>query len=241
MTTEKITIDIDKVLKFFDEKGLGHSSAIIGLLGEDLGLGLIKHYHESRGASVSILEGVPKEALRRGQQLDGWIKVTKDNQTTFYQTEVKNWNSHSKGGKILKLDCGNDELREFAKDKFDKLWDGSINKFKAVEKDYVSKVIKKMVYPEGFDESRGDKILPLLCNWYAISSELLPSPTPQSMPPAWSEVSCDYDFQTLCFFSMSIYLRELKNKKEKRITIYASKVIKRMNIFFELISLPNQL
>jgi len=108
-----IQISKKELLKFYDEKGVrtkhigkydaspgSHVSAITGLIGEDLVLGLFQHYWEKKcdGNTSEILSYHCREEKPRKHKLDAWLLcTTAKGRRTLYQTEIKNWSSHSRG------------------------------------------------------------------------------------------------------------------------------------------------
>jgi hypothetical protein len=203
-------INIEDILNFYDDQNpldKRQVSSITGLVGEDLGAGLIKHYFESSGNEVLILPDPPSELKeiekKKAKKLDRWIKVKFDNKTTFYQTEIKNWSSHSVGGKKLSVKCTEEQLVEFAREKFAKQWSNTDN---TLSSEYVLKVLNQMKSPTGYN---GEDISPLICYWFPILPKSITKST------AFYEMYCGKTCKTIYFFSMSIYLRELlKTKKQ---------------------------
>ena len=69
----------------------GHITSIIGIVGEDLGAALFKHYYErNHNGKASISDSSPKSGGRKGPRLDRWIYVAEKQKTIAYQTEIKN-------------------------------------------------------------------------------------------------------------------------------------------------------
>lgn len=214
-------INISEIIRFYDEKSCidsHHVSAITGLVGEDIAAGLIKYYFEQNKSVVNILEKSPSEEKetekKKAKKLDRWIKVLFNNKTTFYQTEIKSWCSHSYSGK--KVDTNS--IIKYSHDRFAEQWDYTNQTLKH---EYVSKVLKKMKSPDGF--KNGDCIAPLVCFWFPIL------PNTKNDPVAFYSENCkSSNFKTVYFFSLSIYLREL-SKTQTEIEIDVPNIEKRLN------------
>ena len=226
-----IKLNIEKVLRFYDEKNANDRrqvSAITGVVGEDLAAGLIKHYFESKQGIVTVLDNHPSEhkdtERRKAKQLDRWIKVVSNSETIFYQTEIKNWSSHSLGGQKLSLNCSHQELIAYANKRFDEQWDCDS---KTLRHHYVSKVLKQMKNINGINGD--EKIHPLICYWFPIF------PKTQHNPVPFFSESCISFFPTVYFFSMSIYLRQLL-KTQQQIEIETPHIelrLKKINEMYE--------
>jgi hypothetical protein len=115
-----IRVAVRPLLSFFDTRpkdSVGHASAITGLLGEDLIAALTSRYLEEHGASVVIRSEPVTTGKKRGFRLDRWIEVTQNNQRLLFQTEIKNWGSHSSGGRTLACDVDVSSAREHRLDR----------------------------------------------------------------------------------------------------------------------------
>ncbi len=199
-------LNIKNIVEFFDHKDAldgKHASSISGLLGEELAAGLLNHYLENDNCQVEILPEKPTEGKRKGKWLDRWIKVNKNNSTTYYQTEIKNWCSHSLGGQAIPLNSTDEELIRYAHNRFYEQWDSQQQKF---NDEKVAKVLKVMKTPS-MANLTSDKIQPLVCYWFPILSN-----SQKEVTPIFT-IACSGSFETLTFFSMSVYLRQLLRRK----------------------------
>lgn len=96
-----------KIVRLFDERSkdgsYGGSDVTIGLLGEDLLLGVLQHYWKSNeGAESKILTYKCNCGSLKGPRLDGWLLKSLREKDELYQVEVKNWAAYAIGGKELK-------------------------------------------------------------------------------------------------------------------------------------------
>ncbi|MFZ4798540.1 MAG: hypothetical protein ACOYMA_13670 [Bacteroidia bacterium] len=226
-----ITIEIKNIIKFYDEQDRnvsGQVSSITGLIGEDLGAGLIQHYFKALHRNCIIYNDSPTEGTKKGKWLDRWIKVKNTNESnyTYYQTEIKNWSSHSIGGKKIALSASLLELNAYAKARFDEQWNYTADTLK---NDNVSKVLKEMKKHPGILED--DEIKPLICFWYPIFHQDNINPIDELF-----EVGCSLTkFRKVTFFSMSTYLRKLLAKGTTEIQIEAPNIEARQIILKDLL------
>lgn len=109
----------------FGDGGGGHSSALNGLLGEDLVLALFAHYwdqtHEHRPNIVSYRCTTGR---RQGPRLDAWINPAPNRELDqgdfLFQTEIKNWSRWGVGGSYnISPDAGTDEVLKEAHRQWD--------------------------------------------------------------------------------------------------------------------------
>jgi len=233
-----ITIKIKEIIKFYDEKeneNSKHVSSITAIIGEDLGAGLIKHYFKKNKIESEIIDITPREKVNKGagKWLDRWIKVY-DNETIYYQTEIKNWSSYSKGGK--KIILHESELVKMANERFAKEWLKQKQRFKedAVNKVLLDMKINKEDYnSHNFPKIKQEFVKPLICYWWPILKDLDQSP--------FFEVDCsknkETSFKKVYFFSMSMYLRCLLKNGTETINIEAPNVIKRYKLIENILIL----
>lgn len=208
-------IDIEQLLIFYDETPDQVNrgpvvSAITGLIGEDLMLGLLKHYFENHKKRCEIIYNKPIGDGNRSQ-LDAWIFIQREN---LYQVEIKNWSAWS----IPRVSVDNENPSEA----------GDINRknylytrnTKAAEK--VWKVLRPMQSPtckEGF------KPKPLLAFWCPISPATIEEPfskfsiTEDVFSESIDSTGFPNDFekisQEVSIFSASFYLRQLRKKIDR--------------------------
>jgi hypothetical protein len=216
------------LIEFFDtnkETNKSHSSSINAVCGEDLAVGLLKHFFEKNNKvceDISTRVGVPKQAgVSRGKWLDNWLLVKKHSPSTtveLYQVEIKNWSAHSLGGEELALNADGAELTEFKSQYWTKCWDETTEWFK---EESVNKVFLNMKRPKGYEEH---DVKRLICFWSAVSSN-----------PGEND---DYFFQGTAktkddvkipfhVFSLSGYLRTLESDS---IDLDLPKIAKRLGV-----------
>ena len=195
----RLRINVKRLLEFFDEKpgeSVGHATAIVGVIGEDLGAGLLKHYLEcTRNAKVSILPETPRTGNKKGPWLDRWIDVVwPDGSGRLFQTEIKNWSAHAIGGKILKANAPQNEVSRFGMER----WRGHVA---GMHLKTINKVLTPMKKPWGVDPSH--TVEPLLIYWWVIH--------PKGLNESFfsHDLDASTEFSRLWFFSMSSYLRGL--------------------------------
>jgi hypothetical protein len=147
---------------------------------------------------------------------------------SIFQTEIKNWSSHSIGGKKIDLNADEQDLISYAKSRFNEQWNTTDNTLKH---DYVSKVLKKMKNHREIAQS--DTVKPLICFWYPIRNE-----TKINEIESLFEVDCSSSaFNQITFFSMSLYLRKLLREGHTNIEIQAPNIEFRISFINGLISL----
>ena len=228
-----VTIDINKIIAFYDEQDKSiskHVSSITGVIGEDLGAGLLKHYFDSINIDCTIINDSPTEGSKKGKWLDRWLKVKNvdSDNLVFYQTEIKNWSSHSIGGKKIELDAGEQDLKRYANARFSEQWNG---KDITLKNDNVAKVLKQM--KKHIKINSNDTIKPLICFWYPISNR-----ADIGNIEALFEVPCNSPtFNKVTFFSMSLYLRKLSKEGNTSIKIEAPNIEKRVALIHKLLTL----
>lgn len=216
---EKIKIKVNRIIQFFDEKpkdSWGHATSVVAVAGEDLGIGLLKHYLENvQKAKVSILNHTPTTGKRKGPRLDRWIDVIWSSGTgNIFQVEIKNWSAHAIGGEILPLDASMEEIKRYKIRRWKDMWDMKHN---VPSTENVAKVLLPMMRPETIDKSH--ILEPLVIYWVAIH------PEGNNEPFFNRKLGNDQAFSKIWFFSISPYLRSLK---QDTIEVYMPSVVKRM-------------
>src|SRR5437867_11663435 len=102
----------DPQSELFAADGRGsHVSAITGLIGEDLILGLLLHYWKSQGDSARVISYQCTQGTIKGVRLDAWV-IKNDGE--LFQVEVKNWSAHSRDGYRLPADSSQEDVAAFA-------------------------------------------------------------------------------------------------------------------------------
>ena len=203
-----LTVDIEGLLNFFDEKpdwAVGHATGIVGIAGEDLNTACLQHYLKCRGGSATVLRnsitGRPFPVTTghtKGPRLDRWIQVTWPNRsTTVFQTEIKSWFSHGFGGIRLPLSATPKEVNVHRQSRWDSLW-GS--RTRGLNHPRTLNVLVPMKPPEGVDP---ENVRPLLIFWVAVGPGEAPDDHLFRVDVA------DAEFRELWVFSSSNYLRSL--------------------------------
>ena len=194
-------LDLRRLLEFFDEAPntikKGDATSLVSVFGEDLALSLFENYIKSKGSMYKLISRLCSQRTKKGKRLDAWIEVKDQNNTTYYQTEIKNWSAHAIGGKIISINAKEEELIKHRIERFKDNF-ASDNKIK---KDGSSKVLIEMKFPHNESDVKINK-KPLLIFWDAMH----PSGKPDSF---FSLDIKDKKFSKLYVFSMSSYVREL--------------------------------
>ena len=199
------SINLKQLIEFFDEKvpsSIGHATALCSVLGEDIGVFLIQHYFEKENYKVNVYDAPCTQGTKKGERLDKWISIEKDNKRILYQVEIKNWSAHAIGGKTIALDADENSLKKHRNDR----WQNQF-KNKMPNKKSTNKVLLKMKPPEPNYE-----VKPMLCFWDAMHYEGDDEP--------FFEIKITHDnFSNLCVFSMSTYIRNLIKNGNERIKL----------------------
>lgn len=250
MSQEKVKIDVVKLIEFYDQKFKNvkkPASSISGIIGEDLIAGLFKHYLENQNSDskdeVIIIDDTIKADGINGKMLDRWIlHHLSDGQKIAYQTEIKNWSVHSIGGKTfdeLDLNYPFKNILDNAQKNFTK----NCHFDKAGKIGFIDKSVGKVLLKMKQDERTYNHVIkPLICFWMPIC------PDKDIKPFFEKECSSDADLKPFCneskfnsvsFFSASIYLRELILKNpgvnDLSIEIYSTNIKQRLDILQSLI------
>lgn len=210
-------INVRNILEFFDEKpagSKGHHTSIMSLMGEDLGVGLLKHCLESRDAKVQILNERPKcepvvgslrtqlPDIKKRPELDYWVSVVwPDGSATLFQVEVKSWAAYAKDGRVLKFDASPDDVRAFRQERWKHYGWEEVRPGASLRDPIVQtvKVLVPMRRPLGV----AHPVEPLVSYWVALHPAgddecLFPHKLPNGLP-----------FSQVWVFSQSAYLRSL--------------------------------
>lgn len=233
-----ITINIDKLLSFYDkipddDRNRGAIvSAITGLIGEDLILGLLKHCFNRR---IKILSGQPKgiQGLHGHQKkLDAWILIDgKD----LYQVEIKNWSAWSKNGEPVdeeNLGETGDQNRE-----------SYLYTTNTKDAERVWKVLRPMQLPE-YKKYQNFMPKPFLAFWCPILPATIETPFSnfsiknkrilESIDSTGFPKDLKKVYKTVSIFSASLYLRQLR-KKTNRIKLEMPRAKDRIDYIHQLL------
>ena len=206
-----LTASVEGLLRFFDEKpewSEGHATGVVAVVGEDLSTACFMHYLKSRGADAAVLTRDDSNkpypvttGRRRGPRLDRWIQADWGNgSTTVFQTEIKNWSSHSLSGKTLSVHATPEEVAFHKEKRWNLRWDGS-----RLQPAHATKVLIRMKPPCGIDPK---SVRPLLIFWEPIG------PRDRSADHLFSialprVLDGSGVFPELSVFSVSSYLRSI--------------------------------
>lgn len=226
MTKNRVKIDIVSVLQFYDEGVPGshhHATAINAVAGEDMGVGLMAHCLRGKSFEVMILDKKVTTGKKKGVWLDKWVRVSKNKETIFFQTEIKNWSAYAIGGKKLSIRASPAELKAHKIERWSKEWDGS-----TFRKKRAAKVLVPMKPPES-----NCNVEPLICFWDAMH--------PKGKRDAIFKVKISDSkskFPRVWVFSMSAYLRNLIETGTSSIMIEMPDTVQRikwLNSLFKVI------
>ena len=195
-----MNVCVPELISFFDEdrSARPHASAIKAVAGEELGLGLLMEYFRRNGIQTRLLDQPCTTGQRQGYQLDGWIEIPQqaNSSARHYQVEVKSWSFHGVGpGSIpLPLHCTPEELSAYKKRVWGAYWsDGYFSH------EGLNKVLTPMKPPEG-----AKLVIPLACVWAAMH------PNGDTTEFFKVPLSDQYAFPYVEVFSMSAFLRNLE-------------------------------
>lgn len=173
-SSEVLTVDIQGLLHFFDEKpgwSVGHATGVVGIVGEDLAAASLQHCIVARGGEAAVLRNpdtgrpLPVTTGRaRGPRLDRWIRVAwPDGSTTVFQTEIKSWSAHAIGGKRLLLTASPDVVSAYKESRWTRRWNVAS---KSLMEFRTSKVLVPMKAPSDVEPAT---VQPLLIFWEALA------------------------------------------------------------------------
>lgn len=236
-------INIEYALEFFDNakknKCSKYSSAINGIVGEELAAFLYQHYkvNHDEAKKVEIYSNIPcKSDGAKSKVLDRWILLwNKKSELELYQTEIKNWSSNGIDGVSISFDATIDDINKVATNEFKRRWDSEKEDFK---NDVVRKVFTKM-NPDRLDIKTPYKHKALVIFWFPIYEKnvkkLLDGVT------TVIKIKNNIAFNSIEIFSASTYLRYLLSVKVKEIEIesedeYFSRYKKIKNHLCEIIT-----
>jgi hypothetical protein len=222
-------LNVKELLYFFDNKNddVRHDiSSVIGVVGEDLGAALFKHYYEkSFGKKVTIspnpVLGVTELGTKKGPRLDRWIYVAQSkNKFTAYQTEIKNWSAYALGARKV------DPSIEAVSVTGYKNWKNRIKNLQHKDRNGESKVFYPMKTPADYLSKATRE--PLIIYWWVLSKD------GKNINPFFSVNISIKGFKKLNVFSMSNYLRSVKSKEIVLDMPSAEKRIKLLSKYFPI-------
>lgn len=213
-----IKLKVKDIINLFDTKldDLRHDiSSVIGVVGEDLGAALFKRYYEQKfGKKLVISPYSPVSGTMKGPRLDRWLYAKQSkNKFTAYQTEIKNWSAYAIGARMVGVDPKAIPAIGLLN------WKDRVLRLEHKDKNGENKVFYPMKKPSDFPNNA--VLEPLIIYWFALSKD------GKSLDPYFSVNMPVNGFKKLNVFSMSNYLRSIKDKElkldmpsaEKRIAI----------------------
>lgn len=229
----KTSVKRKALIQFFDtnkQANKSHSSSVNALCGEDLAIGLLKHYFEKGSKICEDLSaqadiGVPKEKKKgAGKWLDSWLLITDPEaaEQELYQVEIKSWSAHSLGGEELALEATTEQLNEFKLRYWSKRWDEGKGCFK---EESVNKVLLNMKQPMVFDSEKAIKVKRLVCFWAALSKN--PGAGEDFYFSQMSKNKESSEDMEVHVFSLSGYLRTLN---DENLELDLPKIVHRLGV-----------
>jgi hypothetical protein len=197
-----------KIQEFFNlkqkNKGLGtHVSSLVGLLGEDLVLGLFLDWLEKNGrAHAEVRSYSCTPGTNRGQRLDAWVTARDGKRNILYQVEIKNWSANAFEGMIAELGARDCDLVDEAASTLQRyLTDKKVRKS-------TLKTLNNMRPPAELCGYR--TIIPLLAVWSPVCREGDKQLAPYFKVP--NRFRNKKRFPLLHVFSATNYLRETSRR-----------------------------
>ncbi len=200
-------LNIKELLDFFDDKKnsrKGDANALMAIFGEDLNASVYKNFRKHK---VEILEKSVSQGLRKEKRLDRWILDKKNRE--LFQCEIKNWAATAIGGRQLRSNASNEEIKEVSTYNWRLQLENIFSK-KVKHPNKVTKVLLEMKTPTEHKDILNIK--PLLIYWMPISSDkkgLCPESILSIKP---LRLPIKTNFSKLYIFSVSLYLRQLYKK-----------------------------
>lgn len=197
---DQMKVNRKLLIEFFDtnqKENKSHSSAINGVCGEDIAIGVLKHYF---GKEYTVTDlGTPHENKKGGGKwLDGWLGLENKSGKLLYQIEVKSWSAHSLGGKELAFDADVEEVKIYKQQYWSNRWNDDDKKFR---EESVNKIFLEMKLPPGWEDAPLHR---LVCFWAPLSRS-------QDELSNYRFTVEANDNKPVEIFSLSGYLREMKD------------------------------
>ena len=241
-TESSLLINVNEILTFFDEKpdwADRHSAAIVAMIFEDFAAATLEHCLRcNRATNVTIRPESVVPGGQRGPRLDRWIEADlADGQTIIWQSEIKSRSSQSMGYKPIKVNATESEFRERENDNWEKMWDSKKGTLKEAT---WAKVLVPMKLPQCADDREH---LPLLICWQPVGPEDRSNREDQVDGGHLfkvTKVSYDFPFTApeycksdpkfteLWVFSISSYLRSIRNKAPRLLEFQMPNASKKM-------------
>ena len=253
-TESSVLINVNEILSFFDEKpdwADKHSAGVVGMIFEDLAAATLEHYLHRNGVEhVAIRTEPVTTGQKKGPWLDRWIEADlAGGQKVLFQTEIKSVSAHSTGHKRIMLNASVEDMREHEQENWDGQWNSETN---TLRHQPMAKVLVPMKRPAGTEDRR---LLPLLIYWQPISpkdhslsqdqveGEHLFKVTDVTYqfafrkPRSWI---INPKFTELWVFSISSYLRSIRNEISGQLEFPMPNATKKMQALLRVVQVPSQ-
>lgn len=205
-----LQLNIRELLRFFDEApadSASHATAIVSILGEDIGAALLQKRLEEDGIHTYVHPGPngrPTTPRAKGCRLDRWVLC--DERKKQYQVEIKNWSACALGGKrfTTAMDASDyeDRLRKHRMERWECTFNRNAQRF--WNSSATDKVLRRMVNAPWMDID----VEPVICFW----DPMHPKGEAESLFRVELEHNANgFDFGQFWVFSMSNYLRSLRD------------------------------
>ncbi|MDP1894609.1 MAG: hypothetical protein Q8K87_10810 [Hydrogenophaga sp.] len=184
-----------------------HVSAITGMIGEDLLLGLMFHClsHQDPSLTCEVLPDTCKAPGKKGKRLDAWVEIGTNR---IAQVEIKNWSAHSLGESDLPLKATPQELAQAA----EKRWKRFFGENNEKMPENTEKILIDMPVPQGAKPRTVER---WLCFWLPIAKTgINPLTVATFMDGMDGMDGMDKKEKKVHVFSASLYLRQLQLKDE---------------------------
>jgi hypothetical protein len=194
-------INLIPLVDLYDNKNKPDSSdvsSITGMLGEELATALFCDFIERNKGIIEKVSNQCTLGSQSGKRLDRWIHVELNGKRYRFQTEIKNWSSHSKGGR--KYPSNANELMGYRKNRWVKDFDNESKVFK-------TEACNKVLTPMKTNQNVGAGcVKPLIIFWDSMH--------PDGLDEEFFEVDVNcIGFHKLFVFSMSTYVHKLIGQK----------------------------
>ena len=257
-TESSLKINVNKILSFFDEKpdwADRHSAGVVGMIFEDLAAATLEHcLHRNRVEHVAIRTESVTTGQKKGPRLDRWIAADLAcGQKVLFQTEIKSVSAHSTGHKKIMLDASVEEMREHEQENWDGQWNSETN---TLRHQPMAKVLVPMKRPAGTEDRR---LLPLLIYWQPIRPKDHSQKQDQvegghlfkvtgvtynfgfQKPHSWKiNPTFTEKFTELWVFSISSYLRSIRNKCPNQLKLPMPIASNKMQALQSVVQVPLQ-
>ena len=222
-------LSLDALLEFYDRKtheNEYHATSINALMGEEFALALVTKYFELGGRGAEILSEKCVTGEKSGPRLDGWLRIKNGKETVLYQTEIKNWSAHAVGGKSVPKNASEDAWKNHRINRWENQFDTGK---KTLKEKSALKVLVPMKLPDGIPESVDRR--PLIVFWDPMN--------PDGKPDEWFDVEVEVEaveeqfnrkskFTRLYVFSISNFVRKLKDQGKTHVVVDLPKTKKRL-------------